>query len=743
MSHLRTYVTQFFDMLEVFEDISRGHNYKAYMREAVLAFLDSETKETAFAVYEAFFDSYRITLKGERNLFIDLLDVLRSYEENAATLIDKQRDHYIHSVNVFILGLCVYAQNTHYRKAFDDANMDKTDYPYSYDTKHEEFYYRWGLASLFHDVGYPVEIIGKQIGKFISFAAGADGGVKINSHLEFDNFEALNTVAEVVPKRDFTKAYFDKYESAVYVDLLKPTDLLAHKLHLALDVDVKNVKAALEDFVRVMAKSGFIDHGYYSALIILKWYGYLIQSCGYKPEYFFYPVLDAASAILLHNYYKNVLMKPPFNKGPLTPREHPVAYLLMLCDELQEWNREAYGILDKKRTLAAEASLSISDRRLEVTYLAKCGTLPEQFSGEKEELFRTLLDMNAVFPGGFAVGCEALDRLAALSGGMKQETGIVPRPLLLSLERLAVAIHELFNQKQLERYPDKPLAYPRFADLPDSLKYSNLRQARSITDKLRRMGWEMRPKGSAGKAIEEIPGDAVEALAVFEHEEWVNERAASGWVYGEKKDVDKKISPYIVPYNALTEEIKDLDRDTIRNIPLLLDMIGMGIYEGGETAGHAAARAGAPMQPVAVIERSPYIFVSYAHKNADTVRAHIDKLRGAGFRLWYDEELSPGADWPEETAAALSGASCVLAFISQDAAAAQNVRAELSFALSNKKRIICVYIGETKLPPGLQLQLGNTTAILEHRFSDKDKFYERLIDALPGSALDTSAREAQ
>jgi len=750
MNNLCGYVDRFFNELEVYEDIARGHNYKAYMREAVLAFLDSETKETAFAVYEAFFDSYRITLKGERNLFIDLLDVLRSYEENAATLIDKQRDHYIHSVNVFILGLCVYAQNAHYRKAFDDANMDKTDYPYSYDTKHEEFYYRWGLASLFHDVGYPVEIIGKQIGKFMSFAAGADGGVKINSHLEFDNFEALNAVAEVVPKRGFTKAYFDKYESAVYVDLLKPTDLLAHKLHLALNVDLKNVKAALEDFVRVMAKSGFIDHGYYSAIIILKWYGYLIQNCGYKPEYFFYPVLDSASAILLHNYYKNVLMKPPFNRGPLSPREHPVAYLLILCDELQEWNREAYGIADKKRTFAAEASLTITDRRLDITYLTRKGTLPEQFSAEKESLFRSLLDMDALFPDGFSVNCEALDRLAVLSGDIKRDDSIVPRPLLTNLEKLAAAIHELYSRKQLERYPDKPLQYPHFVDLPDSLKYSNLRQARSIADKLLLMGWEMRPKGSPGNMIEEIPGDIVEALAEFEHEEWVRERVSSGWVYGEKKDVDKKISPYIVPYDDLTEEIKELDRDTIRNIPELLEMIGMGIYESGETAGPAAVSVPAsgdgftpaPAPPVADKGDAPYIFVSYAHKNADTVRVHIEKLRSAGFRLWYNEDIAPGTEWPEETATALAGASCVLAFISQDAAAAHNVKAELSFALSEKKQIICVYIGETRLPPGLQLQLGNSTAIPEYRFSEKDKFYERLRDALPGSTLGSSAREA-
>ena len=67
----------------------------------------------------AFFDSYRIKLEGSTNPFIDLLDMLRAYEERAATLIEKQRDHYIHSVNVFILGLCIYSQNKNYRLSFD------------------------------------------------------------------------------------------------------------------------------------------------------------------------------------------------------------------------------------------------------------------------------------------------------------------------------------------------------------------------------------------------------------------------------------------------------------------------------------------------------------------------------------------------------------------------------------------------------------------------------------------------
>ncbi len=192
MGNFIKYINQFFDQLEIYEDIARGRCYKAYLHQAVLDFLAHETKETAFGVYRSFFDSYRITLEGKSNPFIDLLDVLLSYEERASTLIDKQRDHYVHSVNVFLLGLCVYSQNPNFRAAFDAVNLDKTSYPFSYDTKGEEFFYRWGIASLFHDVGYPVEIIGKQINKFISFATEVDQQHQVKTHLEFDNFEEFN-----------------------------------------------------------------------------------------------------------------------------------------------------------------------------------------------------------------------------------------------------------------------------------------------------------------------------------------------------------------------------------------------------------------------------------------------------------------------------------------------------------------------------------------------------------------------
>ncbi|HWR61807.1 MAG TPA: RyR domain-containing protein [Clostridia bacterium] len=573
MNDMRRLAEVFFDELEVFEDKERGHCYKVFMRQSICEFLDNGTKETAFAVYRTFFDSYRITLEGSSNPFIDLLDVLKSYEENAAVLIDKQRDHYIHSVNVFILGLCIYAGNARFRTAFEKTVLSRKEYPFSYDTKNEEFYYRWGLASLFHDVGYPVEIVGRQINKFIDFATAVGGKEKpVNVQFFFENFEELNRITEIIPKRVFTKCYFDHYEDSIYIDMLKPVDLLAHKLHTSLGVDLKAAKYALDDFVNVMARLGFIDHGYYSSIIVLKWYGYLIQSAKYKPEYFFWPVLDSASAILLHNCYKNMMMKKPFNLGALAPDTHPIAFLLMLCDELQEWNRKAYGIKDRLRTLAAEASLKVTDEELSLTFITHNGSLPSGFSREKKELMFRLLDLSALFDR-VVFRCKALKKPVL----PEQDDEVVPRPELQELEKLARAIHELYNEKQLERYPGKPLKYPDFDKLTDSLKYSNLRQAMDIPDKLRRMGFVMRKMGS-GNPVKSIPEEFVEYLAEHEHDAWTAERTASGWRPGDHMDVEKKITPYLVPFDKLPENIKQLDRDTIQNIPILLERIGMAVY---------------------------------------------------------------------------------------------------------------------------------------------------------------------
>ena len=91
--------------------------------------------------------------------------------------------------------------------------------------------------------------------------------------------------------------------------------------------------------------------------------------------FFFYPIVDGATAILLHNYYMNVLQKSPFNLPALHPIQSPLSYLLILCDELQEWNRQPFGIKDKKRSHVNDLNIIIDDTRLEVDYIVKNGSM--------------------------------------------------------------------------------------------------------------------------------------------------------------------------------------------------------------------------------------------------------------------------------------------------------------------------------------------------------------------------------
>ena len=573
MSNLAPFVERFFDSLEMFEDVARGHNYKAYVRGVVAAFLADETPETAFSVYEAFFDAYRITLEGEGNPFIDLVDVLRSYEETAATLIDKQRDHFVHAVNVFCTGMAIWAANPHLREAFDQA-VPEPGYDNAFETANEEFFYRWGIASLFHDVGYPVEIVGHQINRFVGMVADADGDeAHVKAQIRYENFGELNHIREVMPKRSFTKTYYDAYESCSYIDLLTPLDLLAHRIYLCFGTDLQQTKEALDSFVDKMAATGFIDHGYYSALIVLKWYGYAIQQAGYMPEYFFWPVLDAGCAIFLHNWYRNGLTHEPFCLGPMHASDNPIAWLLILCDELQEWNREARGIITRTFTLAETVNMSLTEDYLSATYLTRNGLLPEGFCAEKVELLRSLLALDEVFPAGFDVDNESLGRLAPLR---ERLADMSPRPLLRDIELLAIAVHARYNEHQLEAHPGEPLTYPNFSDLPDDLKYSNMRQAQSIFERLERVGYTMRASGGAD-ALAQLPDELVEVMARLEHDDWVAERKASGWRLG-SRDAEKKTTPYLVAYDELPEDVKELDRDAVRNIPALADRIGMAVY---------------------------------------------------------------------------------------------------------------------------------------------------------------------
>jgi len=326
-----------------------------------------------------------------------------------------------------------------------------------------------------------------------------------------------------------------------------------------------------------MKKAGFVDHGYYSAIILLKWYAYLSEDEKNK-EVLMESIISASSAILLHNYYKNGLMKEPFNLGLLKASIHPLSYLLILCDELQDWNREAYGIEDKKKAAAGESRINISEDSLDMTYLILDGDVEEEYKKKKENSVIKVIDLYEIFPDGLNIATMTLSDLYIEDIAIK-ERDIQPRLLIENIEKLARMIHDDYNEKQLLRNPDIDLAYPSWESLPQTLKYSNIRQAKQMTEKLARLGYSVLPFKDDGDEVKALSDMEVEFLSKLEHDSWLEERVQNGWKYGPVKDVEKKESPFIISYDDLSEEIKELDRDAVKNIIPLLNTINLSVYK--------------------------------------------------------------------------------------------------------------------------------------------------------------------
>ncbi len=124
--------------------------------------------------------------------------------------------------------------------------------------------------------------------------------------------------------------------------------------------------------------------------------------------------------------------------------------------------------------------------------------------------------------------------------------------------------------------------------------------------------------------------------------------------------------------------------------------------------------------------KEPYIFVSYAHADSPAVMAVISHMHTRGYRIWYDEGIEVGSEWPECIAEHLSAAHLMLAFVSNAYMKSDNCRREMHYALSKRIKVINIFLEETAMTPGMEMQIGNIFALMKYTMSEKvflDKLY--------------------
>lgn len=107
----------------------------------------------------------------------------------------------------------------------------------------------------------------------------------------------------------------------------------------------------------------------------------------------------------------------------------------------------------------------------------------------------------------------------------------------------------------------------------------------------------------------------------------------------------------------------------------------------------------------------PFIFVSYSHRDSDRVLPIIKNLHDKHYRIWYDQGIEAGANWPEVIASHLSRASFVLFMVSNNFQSSQNCMREVNFAVDGEIPMASLFLESMELPPGLKMQLSPAVSV--------------------------------
>lgn len=148
---------------------------------------------------------------------------------------------------------------------------------------------------------------------------------------------------------------------------------------------------------------------------------------------------------------------------------------------------------------------------------------------------------------------------------------IKPKPVRESIAR---AIHRNYLEARAADVRGRDQSMQDWSGLNEGLRESNRRQADGIREKLELVGYAVEKAGNGG-APRRFTAAEIEIMAEMEHARWVIERLLAGWKYGEKKDIEQKISPYLVPWDQLPEDVKEWDRQAVGKIPELLSIAGL------------------------------------------------------------------------------------------------------------------------------------------------------------------------
>ena len=535
------------------------------LKNAVRRFLSSGSKDDAFDVYFCFCEIFKVFGEGYQGNTVKLLNTLADYELKASTLSEKHRDHYSHSVYVFSIGISVYQINENFNENFIKACLLKNM------SADEEFLYRWGLSALFHDIGYPFEIAFNNIKEYTKNTFGESEPL-----LTYTKIEEFIDISSI--ERDFLS---DSLGMEVeYVRNMHT--LLAYRISSMLDIEYSTVFCELHNQMRKSVN--YMDHAYFSTLIMLK--NFFAKEKKEKAEYPIY--LDTCINILLHSgfYRHNIGEK---RKMSMT---NPLAFLLMLCDDLQCFDRIGYGKKSKSEPLPRNCYIEQSKNKLFVTYAFNDNAITYKGDNGKLDDGEYIVGMQKKIQTGINNLYDLkefgeIEILVEISNSSKPGVFHRSASFFQNILTIAKAVHRNYLDSTTYNRLDE-----EWDKIPLEYKMSNVLQAKSYAEKLNRLGFFYDDHELLLEKVTMLTEEQIDELARFEHERWINEKKQMGWEHAEydsnddalrkKMREEKRKHNCLIEYSLLDSNDQEKDKETVRFMIPNLYEVGFSVYKANK-----------------------------------------------------------------------------------------------------------------------------------------------------------------
>ena len=325
----------------------------------------------------------------------------------------------------------------------------------------------------------------------------------------------------------------------------------------------------------------FMDHAYFSATVLFKKLFEEVK-INYDKSWDVEQVMDSLTAILLHNslykfsvaFYKNrdanIRLKPEW---------HPIAYMLMLCDELQCWDRKAYGRNSRLELHPMDCEFRFTEGSIEATYIfdkkeeGKINRYLEEKArnpkakmkaysayDKTEQILRE--DGSSLEVTEFQADIERIVDLSRLDLRVGKEireaedhTGdFISDSRFINLYHFASALNGMWTYKdewkksddegRIEEFlsDEKRIRkmQKEFDELSLEYKLSNIGQAKAFSGYLHEIGCFYTDRDVDCEMVERFTGEDLKKIGPLEHRRWLQEHYDMGWTFGTKEENKEK-----------------------------------------------------------------------------------------------------------------------------------------------------------------------------------------------------------